>query len=129
MQARWASALAPNPIPVVDANGGIAFYINDPERLDAGSRVDIYPGASELLDIAVRFKNEADCYGWNNESYFSRPLGKNPNWKLGSAVFLVKVEITSTGRKCEGVFRLINDVPNDAFRLELASKDETSRVL
>jgi hypothetical protein len=128
MEGRWANSLQPTPTPVVDTNGNVSLFIHDPERLSAGSRVDIYPGESALLDVAVRFQGDTDCYGWNNETYFAQPYGKNPSWRLASGVFLVKVTITSTGRKCEGVFRLINDVPYDAFRLEPASDGEIARV-
>jgi hypothetical protein len=128
MDARWADSLQPIPIPAVDTTGNIAFYLQDSQRLAAGSRVNIYPGESEPLDIVVRFDNDVDCYGWNNETYFRQPLGRNPDWRLGSEVFLVKVTITSTGRKCEGVFRLINDVPYNAFRLDRASETEIARV-
>jgi hypothetical protein len=130
MEGRWAGALQPSPIPAVDATQqNIAFFIHDPERLSAGSRVDIYPGESELLDITVRFQDDPNCYGWNNETYFKQPVGKNPDWQLASDHFLVKVVINSTGQKCEGVFRLINDVPYNAFRLKSADQAEIARVL
>jgi hypothetical protein len=32
--------------------------------------MDVYPGEEETLDVAVRFDDEADCYGWNNDAYF-----------------------------------------------------------
>jgi hypothetical protein len=128
MQGRWANSPQPTAIPAVDPNGTVAFFINDPQRVNAGIRTDIYPGNSEPLDIAVRFNGDTDCYGWNNEAYFVPPPGKNPQWRLGSDVFLVKIIITSTGRQSEGVFRLINDGPNNAFRLERASPLEAARV-
>jgi hypothetical protein len=129
MEGRWAGALQPSPIPAVDAaQRNIAFFIHDPERMSAESRVDIYPGESEPLDIAVRFQDDPNCYGWNNETYFKQPVGKNPDWELGSDHFLVKVVINSTGQKCEGVYRLINDVPYNAVRLEPAGQAEIARV-
>jgi hypothetical protein len=128
MEGRWANSLQPTPTPIVDTNGNVSLFLHDAERLNAGSRIDIYPGESALLDIAVRFQGDTDCYGWNNETYFAQPYGKNPNWRLGSHVFLVKVTVSSTGRKRRGVFRLINDVPYDAFRLEPASQEEIARV-
>jgi hypothetical protein len=133
MTGRWANGPQPNSIPVTNvANGKVEFAILDPERLSGGSAIDIYPGESEPLDIVVRFDNDENCYGWNNETYFLQPpalLGRNPKWKLGHDPFLVKITIGSSGQKCEGVFQLINDVPLSAFRLEKASKADRAKVL
>jgi|GEM_PF-6151443 len=79
---------------------------------------------SELLDIGARFDKDEECYGWNNEAYFSDPLWRNPNWKLRRARYLVKVTITSSGQKCVGAFRLVNDVARTDFRLEPATESE-----
>jgi hypothetical protein len=80
--------------------------------------MDVYPGEFEILDVAVRLDDEEDCYGWKNESYFCIPPWRNPNWKLPRGRYLVSVEIASSGQKCVGLFRLINDVPGTDFRLE-----------
>ncbi len=128
MAARWAGTLQPNPIPIVDAAGVVVSYIHDPERIGVGSRMDIYPGESEPLDVVARIENDQECYGWNNETYFTRPFGRNPNWRLGYDRFLVKVKVLSSGQKCEGEFRLINDVPRNAFRLEKANQEEMEKI-
>jgi hypothetical protein len=80
--------------------------------------VDVYPGESELLEIAIRADNDAECYGWNNEAYLSTPQWRNPNWKLDRGRYLVRVIVTSSGQKCPGWFRLENSVGGDSFRLE-----------
>lgn len=69
-----------------------------------------------------------DSFGWNNESYFHN--WRNPDWRLGRDRFLIKVVITSSGQKCVGVFRLINDVDNRKdFRLMDATLDDREKVL
>ena len=128
MAARWAGSLQPTAIPVVNPNGEVISFIHDPERVGLGSRIDIYPGETEPLDVVARIEGDMHCYGWNNESYFVQPFGRNENWRLGSDRFLVKITIVSSGQKIERVFRLINDVPSDAFRLEIAEGDEISRT-
>ncbi len=80
--------------------------------------MDIYPGEVELLNIAGKFDDDADCYGWSNESYFSDPVWRNPNWRLPVGRYLVKVVVNTAGEKVSSVFRLINDVPRTDFRLE-----------
>jgi hypothetical protein len=116
MAARWANAVEPVPIPIVNSQG-TQFHILDP-RLNAESGMDVYPGESEILDVAARLDDEEDCYGWNNESYFCTPPWRNPNWKLPRGRYFVRVTITSSGQKCVGDFRLINDVSRTDFRLE-----------
>jgi hypothetical protein len=117
MEARWAGSLEPVAIPVVNSEGKQQFQILDP-RLNAESRMDVYPGEFETLDVAVRLDDDEDCYGWNNESYLCTPAWRNPNWQLQQGRYLVSATITSSGQKCVGLFRLINDVPRTDFRLE-----------
>jgi hypothetical protein len=129
MAGRWASGLQPTAIPIVNTSTrAIEFQILDPQMAGAGSRVDIYPGESEVLDVAVRVENDQECYGFNNEMYFIPTFGRNPDWKLGAERFLAKIEIVSSGQKCVDVFRLINDVPRNSFRLEHASPQERGRI-
>lgn len=114
MEGRWPNT--PEPVPIVippAAPGG------EPLVLIPQSRgVDIYPGESELLDIAMRADNDTECYGWNNEAYFSTPPWRNPNWRLDRGRYVVRVIVTSSGQKCIGWFRLENGAGRDSFRLE-----------
>ncbi|MGC2829419.1 MAG: hypothetical protein WB627_05565 [Candidatus Acidiferrum sp.] len=126
MVARWSNSLEPVPIPIVNADG-TQSQILDFGRLSPESRMDVYPGESELLDIAVRLDDDEECYGWNNASYFCTPLWRNKEWRLPPGRYLVKVTITSSGQKCVRVFRLINDISRTDFRLE--STTENSKNL
>jgi hypothetical protein len=125
MDGRWASTPEPVPIPIVNLQGVHQFQILDFTRLTLESRIDVYPGESELLDIAARLDNDDECYGWNNGQYLFMPLWRNPNWQLAHARYLVKVIIASSGQKCLGLFRLVNNVSRTDFRLEPATQQET----
>ena len=46
----------------------------------------------------------------------------NPMWKLPAGRYLIRVDVFSGDQCCIGLFRLINDVPTDAFRLEAAQR-------
>ena len=118
MPIRWVSS--PEPIPMRMVVDGKRILIEDPARFTLTPRMDVYPGEAERLDVAARFDNEDECYGWSNESYFSNPVWRNPDWRLPSDRYLVKVTIISAGEKCTGVFRLINNVPQQDFRVEPA---------
>jgi hypothetical protein len=127
MEVRWAHSPEPIANQIVGLDNKVQFYIRDFTRAATGSRIDVYPGEEELLDVAVRFDSEAECYGWNNDSYFYN--WRNPKWKLPRERYLVKVVITSSGQKCVDVFRLINDVDSRTdFRLLCASPDDRAKV-
>lgn len=71
MPVRWS--YTPEPIPLVGIINDKQINIFDPARLTLESRVDVYPGEFQRLDVAARFNNKDECYGWNNENYFSDP--------------------------------------------------------
>jgi hypothetical protein len=96
-------------------------------RINAESRIDVYPGESQLLDLCFRADDDVECYGWNNEAYFSQPLWRNPRWQLPRDRYLVKAVVTSSGQKCTDCFRLVNDGARTDFRLEPATPDERNR--
>jgi hypothetical protein len=81
MDGRWARFQEPVPLPVLGPQGQ-QFQILDFARLTLESRIDIYPGQTRLLDFVNRADNDEECYGWNNETYFSTPLWRNPKWRL-----------------------------------------------
>jgi hypothetical protein len=122
MEGRWVST--PEPVNLSSIPGitvvGPPMPMFSFGRMTDASRIDVYPGDTEVLDVAARFDNDAECYGWNNEAYFSDPLWRNPNWKLDHGRYIVEVVVRSSGQTCVGRFRLINDVPRNAFRLEPA---------
>lgn len=106
MQIRWASSPQPKFTHVPNANPIPVYY---------PIAIDVHPGHAEGLGIVAHFDDEDECYGWNNDSWIHG--GRNPNWKLPPGRYLVKVTIVSDGEKTSGLFRLINDVPQQDFRL------------
>ncbi len=112
MEIRWSNA--PEPVPIqgvlLDGDQHKPIFLFDFLRILLEQRRDIYPGESEPFDVATRFEEEKECYGWNNETYFiSPPNWRNPDRKLDFGCYLVNVEIISAGEKCSGLFRLINE--------------------
>ena len=119
MPARWAGSPQPIPLPIVNSKGLIEFQLLDIGRMTSESRIDVYPGDREQLDVAARFDDEQDCYGWNNEAYSHN--WRNPRWRLLRKDYLVKVVVTSSGHKCVGLYRLLNSAD---FRLQPAAEGE-----
>ena len=116
MPARWADGLQPHAIAIVDPSGLPFGYIQDPERVNVGVRMDIYPGETQPLDVAARIAQDTERYGWSNEQYFSQPFGRNLKRKLDRGQWLVRGLVTSSGQKLEGFYRLINDGARTSFR-------------
>ena len=94
----------------------------------SATHIDIHPGEKEEIDIVARYDNDAECYGWCYDNYFSDPPWRNPDWKLNDERYLVKAEVICAGERCVDLFRLINDVPVNAFRLENAQPDDYKEI-
>jgi hypothetical protein len=114
MTGRWSGS--PEPVTINFRIDKHFVSFSDPSKLT--STVDVPPGETRVLDIAARFDDDEDCYGWNNEAYSSDPVWRNPDWCLSPDRYLVRVTIVSAGEKCIRLFRLINDVSRSDFRLE-----------
>ena len=124
MEIRWGST--PEPAPLEVAFGEQRATVFDP-NVWRMQRVDIIPGESQVLNVAARFDDDEECYGWNNEAYFSKPQWRNPKYRLPRDRYLVKVVVVSSGRKCSGTFRLNNDMPIGDFRIEKAQPSDVAR--
>ena len=123
MIVRWSGAPEPNPLRI--QIGNIEGFVFDPVRITHIQKMDIYPGESAEIDIAARFDNEPECYGWSNESYFSTPPWRTVQWRLSPNRYIVKVTIFSSGETFSKIFRLINDVEQQDFRIEAALPEDT----
>jgi hypothetical protein len=121
MQGRWSKT--PEPA-VMQTTIGDKRIVLVPIGVQSDSRKDIYPSDSELLNVVAKFDEEADCFGWNNDSYFSNPIWRNTDWRLSAGRYLVRIEVSSSGEKVTSLFRLINDVPQGDFRLENAQASD-----
>jgi hypothetical protein len=54
-------------------------------------------------------------------------MWRNPRWKLDKGLYLVRVQLFSSGEKREQIFRLVNDVPQSDMRLEQPLPTDTVR--
>src|SRR5574340_1192613 len=121
------SVMGPEHVPITFIIDGKQATIMEISRYTLESRMDIYPGESRELGVAGRFDGEAKCYGWCNENYFSNPPWRNQRWRLPEGRYLIRVTVISSGEKCIKIFRLINDVPQDDFRIEEAMITDSVR--
>lgn len=121
MTGRWAGGSPEPKVVHIQTSSGIMPVLTNPEELK--TTVDIYPGDVEQLDLAIRVDQEQHAYGWNNETYFY-PDWRNPNYQLNSGCYLIRVTVTSSGRKCIGSFRIDNDGAFADFDLAEPTRDQ-----
>jgi hypothetical protein len=118
MTGRWSGW--PEPLALTGHVGGMPIQLVNPYYLSPEfRRVDIYPRVPRKLDIAVRFDDESECYGWTTENY--QEEWRSPSRRLPQGTFLVKVTVYTDSKPSCGLFRLINDSDADKFRLSDAS--------
>ncbi len=122
MPGRWVDSPEPPQPAMVGTVGGQPVTLYNPGLLNVMAwqlrRIDVYAGRSRLLDIAARFDEEAECYGWTNANYFSNPQWRNPDWRLLAGRYLVKVKVDADAAIKSRTFRLINDTTLASFRIE-----------
>jgi hypothetical protein len=92
-------------------------WILTPGSYDPGAVTDINADGNARLDVAAKFDDDDECYGWTAENELSNPLWRNPSWRLREGRYLVRVQIRAANAVGDGVFRLVNDVPRNNFRL------------
>jgi hypothetical protein len=126
MEIRWVATH--QPIPIRGEVNGKAIVMYDLERLIPQSYMDIHPGNTEIIDVAVRPINDGNCYGFCNESYFSKGL-LSPKWKMGLGQFIVKIELMTPSNKIEEVFRLLNQGGNGVFELADALPGDMEKII
>ena len=125
MPLRWAGADEPISHQIVD---GSVVQLFDPAKYNAASRRNCYPGSKETIDIAARFDNDDECYGWSNENYLPGRGWRNKDRELPKGKYLVSVLILSAGEKVLGVFALENTVSREHFRLMDVSTEEYKMI-
>ncbi len=126
MPIRWAGSDEPFSPQLMPDHTVVELF--DAAKYNAAFRRDCFPGTTELVDVAGRFDNDDDCFGWSNESYLPGKGWRNPEFKLSKGRYLVKVTIHSSGDKTSGVFKLENSVARQHFRLQAASQEEAARL-
>jgi hypothetical protein len=126
MAGRWASSHEPVPICIVGATGEIIAQFRDPLVFDSIRRMEIFPGETETLNVAVRFDNDVNCYGWCNENYLRG--WRDSRREMPSGKYRVAVHVYSPGVHVVREFILRNDGDVADFRLEAVSKEPDDDV-
>ena len=126
MPIRWAGSDEPLSLQVLP-DGQVAL-IFDPFKYNSISRRNCSPGGKETIDVAARFHNDEECYGWCNENYLPGKGWRNGDWRLPKGRYIVKVTVLSAGEKVSQVFQVENSVAKQHFRLMAANQQDVSKI-
>jgi hypothetical protein len=88
--------------------------------------MDVSAGENKAIDIAAKYDDQVECYGWSNETYMYG--WKNYRRKINEGDYFVRVIVTSGGKKIKGWFKLKNDLPQTRFHLYYLSHEERNRI-
>lgn len=131
MEGRWSRSDQPVPMSLrdkVDDKGelpeiGLIFDTNVMLRR---STITIYPGEREQLDIVTRLPSSKWCRGWSNRSYHH--AFQDNGWRLGTGIYLIRVNVRTAGRDCVAYFRVNNSSDFNDFEVTPASEEEADLV-
>ncbi len=70
MAIRWGRS--PEPVLIQVSLGESTLLMHNP-LVPLLQRMDVHPGDTEIINVAARFDNDDECYGWTNDNYFSEP--------------------------------------------------------
>jgi hypothetical protein len=113
MPIRWSGNPEPIKFDVVDNH---IVSLIEPSLLKSSRYIDIPRDEKEEIDVAVRFLQDHQAYGWNSESYLHQ--SKNPELELSPGTYEIEVKITCSGSSKKEKFLLINQPDIQDFRLE-----------
>lgn len=126
MPVRWSLSDEPLSLQVLpDGQGALIF---DPFKYNTILRRNCFPGTKETLDVAARFDEDEECYGWCNENYLPGKGWRNGDWRLPKGRYIVRVAVLSAGEKISGVFQVENSVAKQHFRLLTATRQDVLRI-
>lgn len=118
---RWTS----KGEPLIYGPGNIPIAVN-PNEILVTPREDICPAPlgddNEVVQVAIgmKYENENEFYGFNNESYLYQPHLKNNKRQFGQGEFVGEILIYTLGNKYNKRFRVYNPTTNrNDFKLEL----------
>lgn len=67
MPVRWSGSSEPFTAHVLPDS--TVAHLFDPVKYDVACRRDCFPGSEEIADVAAKFDDDDECYGWSNETY------------------------------------------------------------
>ena len=127
---RWSASDEPGvaKLETVGLIGKEPIQLFRTPRISKEPEIDIYPGSREELAIAARFDEDTEAYGWSNANYLSNPAWRNPESKLPLGRYLTRVTIRCpNAQEAWALYRIINDVSVNAFRLERTKPSDRVR--
>lgn len=126
MPIRWGASNEPYTLQVLpDKSSALVF---DYVKYNSAFYRNCFPGIKEPIDVAARFDDDEECFGWTSENYLSKEGWRNPEWKLSKGRYLAKVTVHSSGESVSAIFQLENTVGRKHFRLLKAIEENILNI-
>lgn len=119
MIGRWSNTPEPiRPISITPSASGTPQITVLRDLSVTRDAIDIGSGASELLDIVMRFPSEDGCHGWHNRMIQNPDTPLEDRFDLLKGRYHILVRVDASGRSFKALFRIVCDVGIKDFRLE-----------
>lgn len=126
MPIRWSGSAEPVTLQV--QQDGTVLQIFDPVRYDSAFRRDCFPGSEEIADVAAKFDDDRECYGWSNETYLPHKGWRNQDYRIPEGRYIVVFTVRTAGENKSEVFQLENSLGRQHFRLLPATPADRAKV-
>jgi len=126
MKLRWSGSHGPFKRSVVREDKIITFI--DPTIVSDTYWRTCYPNKVETIDIACRFDDDSEAYGWTTESMIGEQLWRKPEFKISEGIFIVSIEVRTENRRAMKYFQLNNDSGVENFQLINAKREDIKKI-
>jgi hypothetical protein len=114
MRGKWANTPEPSTIAGIVDNQMLTVW----DLTRTRDVIDIPPGGHEVLDVVMRPPGQDECLGWHNAFIDNPNLTADQVFQLPRGRYHAFVRAITGGRQFSHVFRIVNDLTLDHFRLE-----------
>jgi hypothetical protein len=125
MPIRWSLSDEPFSSHIMPGNQIVRLF--DPTKYSASFYRNCFPGIKELIDVAGRFDDDDDCYGWSTDYGIPEKGWRNQDLKIPKGRYFVKVTVFYSGEPVSSIFKLENSVARQNFRLNTATQDDLKK--
>ncbi len=126
MPIRWGASDEPLTFQILPDNKTALIF--DYAKFNSSFHRNCFPGIKEPIDVAARFDDDEECFGWTSENYLPDKTWRNPEWKLPKGRYLARVAVHSSGETVSAIFQIENTVARKHFHLSHATQDDVLKL-
>ncbi len=109
VDGRWSG----NPEPLIPMDPFATNCMANPMTYPVLRKIDILPGDTQELDVAIKYDDEQAIYAFSNESYeLADNMWRKTEWRIDEKEICVEVIVYSGSLRKKGLFLLKNPGAN-----------------